>query len=326
MSDLFTILVLSDIHFASRPEIERGRTELHVIDNPVLRLGTFLFRYFFWMRDPAAHNHLLDQALDQAGGVDLAVANGDYSCDTAFVGMSDDAAFTSAQECLDRLREKFGDRLLLTLGDHELGKMSLFGGRGGMRLASWERARSDLDIEPFWQHPVGRYLLMGVTSSIIAYPVYEPETKSEERPLWRRIREVYLKELAEAFENLHPKQSVILFCHDPTALPFLNDLPPIRRRLGQIESTIIGHLHTPVIYRLGRLLAGMPPIDFLGNAVRRMSHALHRADSWSGFNIRFCPSLAGSQLFKDGGFLKMTLDMEGDSPVQFRFHRLKHRR
>ena len=50
-----------------------------------------------------------------------------------------DAALQSAIECAGKLRQKFGDRLQLNIGDHELGKFSMFDKRGGMRL----RSRSD---------------------------------------------------------------------------------------------------------------------------------------------------------------------------------------
>lgn len=325
MADTTTIGILSDVHYACEAERRRGRTELAAVRNPILRLGTLAFRHFFWQRDPFANNVLLDRALEAVEGCNLVVANGDFSCDTAFVGVGDDAAYASARECLEKMRNAIGDRLRVVLGDHELGKMSLFGGQGGMRLASWERARSDLEIDPFWHLPLGRYVLVGVASSILALPVYENETKPEERSLWSRLREIYLRELAGFFAGLHPAQQVVLFCHDPTALPFLRDIAEVRSRMDQIEMTVIGHLHTPVIYWLGRALAGMPPVDFLGNSVRRMSTALHRADCWSEFKLRLCPSLAGSQMLPDGGVGILELDMEGDLPIRFRVRRVSRK-
>ena len=41
-----------------------------------------------------------DGALTHNTSVNLVIANGDYSCNTASVGVSDDAAFQSARECL----------------------------------------------------------------------------------------------------------------------------------------------------------------------------------------------------------------------------------
>ena len=112
----------------------------------------------------------LDRFLAEIGPVDYVVANGDYACDTAFVGVSNPGSFQSAQECLDKLRAKFGDRVRFTFGDHELGKLTLFGGNGGMRLASWHCATEQLGLQPFWKLAIGRYLLLGVASPLIALP------------------------------------------------------------------------------------------------------------------------------------------------------------
>lgn len=322
MADTLTIAVISDIHYAGEAERKRGGTELEVVRNPLLKAGVFLFRRFVWLKDPTAQNHMLDRAIQAAKEADFVVANGDYSCDTAFVGVSDDAAFESAENCLTRLREASGDRLLITMGDHEIGKMSIFGGVGGPRLESWERVRHDLEIEPLWTRQLGSYLLVGIASPVVAFPAYEPEAKPEERPIWWRIRDNYMRELSALFSGLHPKQRVILFCHDPTALPFLHDQKAIRERIHQIETTVVGHLHTPMIYGVSRLLAGMPQIDLLGNTVRRHSEALNKADCWPLFKPQLCPSPSGSQLLKDGGICKLTLDMEGTDPVRARVMRL----
>src|SRR5689334_24191964 len=56
-------------------------------------------------------------------------------------GVSDEASCTSAMECLQKLRQRFGSQFQATFGDHELGKVSFFGMRGGMRLASWHCAQ-----------------------------------------------------------------------------------------------------------------------------------------------------------------------------------------
>ena len=41
-------------------------------------------------------------------------------------------------------------------------RFTMFGGNGGMRLASWRRAQEDLALTPFWQLEIGRYVLLGV--------------------------------------------------------------------------------------------------------------------------------------------------------------------
>src|SRR5262249_20840143 len=150
--------------------------EISEIANPLLRRLVWMYRHFFWLRHPFRQNHLLDRFLERSAGFDYVVANGDYSCNSAFIGVSDDAACQSAQECLGKLRTAFDGRLRGTFGDHELGKVSFFGGQGGMRLASWNRARQQLGLEPFWQLTVGKYVLVGVVSSLIALPVFQADT------------------------------------------------------------------------------------------------------------------------------------------------------
>jgi hypothetical protein len=213
-----TVAILSDIHYAGPAERARGENyELRVIANPLLRAVARAYRHMIWMRHPFVQERQLERFLAEVENrpVDFLVANGDYSCDSAFVGVSDPAAFQSAQECLDKLREKFGDRAWFTIGDHELGKLTLFGGKGGMRLASWHCATRQLGLQPFWKFSIGRYLLIGVSSPLIALPANQPDVLPEEWPEWQRLREAHLAEIRAAFDGLQPEQRVLLFCHDP---------------------------------------------------------------------------------------------------------------
>jgi hypothetical protein len=315
-----TVLIVSDIHYASAAEQERRNHELRVIHNPFLRLALRLFRDYIWLREPMQKNHLLDQFLDNAGEPDLVVANGDFSCDSAFIGVCDDPAFESARQCLEKLRTRFAGQCKTVFGDHELGKLSFFGGSGGMRVASFHRAERELGIPPFWEMEIGKYTLFGVVSSLIALPVYETDALPQEMSEWHRLREMHLHRIREAFTGLKPTQKVILFCHDPTALPFLWEEPVIRQKLSQVEHTIIGHLHSPVILWKSRILAGIPPIKFLGSTVKRATTALRRARHWKPFRVRLCPSLAGLELFKDGGYLSVELDLTGQMPARFQRH------
>jgi hypothetical protein len=316
------IAILSDIHYASAAEQERRDYESRGISNPLMRLALRLYRRYIWLRNPCAQNHLLDQFLSRAGEPDLVIANGDYSCNTAFVGVSDEASRESAAECLSKLRSRFGSRFLATYGDHELGKFSMVGQQGGMRLASWHAARNHLGLKPFWTCEAGNYLLMGVVSSLIALPAYEPETMPEERACWRQLRQEHLEQITTAFHGLAAGQKVLLFCHDPTALPFLAREDAVRSRLSQIEQTVIGHLHSPLILWKSQVLAGMPHVSFLGNTVRRLSGALRDARHWKPFRVRLCPSLAGIELLKDGGFLTLELDPSGKEQGRFLRHRI----
>ena len=323
MSHSLTLAILSDIHYAGPGERAEGDDfESRNLANPIIRNGARFYRHHIWLRQPLKKNHLLDAFLARAAGSDFIVANGDYSCNTKSVGVSEDATCESARECLDKLRARFNPNFRATFGDHELGKVSMFGKRGGMKLASFQRAQSELGLQPFWRVELGQYLLMGVTSSLIALPIFEPDALPEDLPAWREARALHLDKIKEAFGALQIQQRALLFCHDPTALPFLWREEIIRNKLPQIEQTIIGHLHSPLVLWKGRLLAGMPVIRFAGHAIERMSKALHDARYWKPFKVRLCPSLAGIELLKDGGFLTAELDLEARSPAQFQFHSL----
>jgi hypothetical protein len=191
-----------------------------------------------------------------------------------------------------------------------------------MRLESWRRVTSDLGLKSLWQGEIGRYRLIGVTSSVVGLPVFSNDMLPEERPGWEAIREEHLREIRAAFVGVPANHRILLFCHDPTALPWLVREPAVRERLHQIEQTIIGHLHSPFILWQSRLLSGMPHLRFLGTSVARMSAALREARLWRPFHVRLCPSLAGVELLKDGGFLTAKIDESGDSPVQWKRHRL----
>ena len=145
-----SVAILSDIHYAAAAERARGNDyEWRGIANPFLRAAVRFYRHFFWMRQPLAQAPQLDRFLRQVGAVDYVVANGDYSCDSAFIGVSDAAAAQSVEECLGKIRAQFGDRARFVLGDHELGKLTLVGAGGGMRLASWRCATEQLGVQPF---------------------------------------------------------------------------------------------------------------------------------------------------------------------------------
>jgi len=318
-----TLLILSDIHYAGPAESAQGSDyELKVIRRPLVRLLAWAYRSWFWMRDPLARNPQLGVFLRKAEPPDLVIVNGDHILDTGFIGLADPAARESAMECLGKLRSRFGDRLHLVMGDHDLGKRHMFADLGSMRLASWQAATGPVGIKPFWQLTFGKYVLIGVTSSLIALPAHEADVLPEERAEWDRLRHEHMQEIRNAFEALKPEQRVLLFCHDPTALPFLAAEESIRQRLPQIEQTIIGHLHTDLILWKSRLLAGMPAIGALGTSVYKMTAALQQARGWRPFHVRLCPALAGVELFNDGGYYTVQLDLEARQPARFTFHPL----
>jgi 3',5'-cyclic AMP phosphodiesterase CpdA len=322
-SPAFRLAIISDIHYAGPAEQARLHRALDPIQSRGLRWLTRQYRHWLWLRDPGAHNHLLDRFIEANATADFVVANGDFSCDSAYIGVADDAAFESASLGLGKLRGTLGLRFAATMGDHEIGKTMLAADAGGLRLTSFHRAAKELGIEPFWKRSFGHYVLIGITSSLVALPVYEAETLSAELPVWRELRERHLEEIRRAFAALRPEQRVLLFCHDPTALPFLWQEARVRAKLSQVERTIIGHLHSPLLLKQSLILAGLPTIKFLGHTPRRLSAALRQARLWRPFHLLLCPSPPGIQLFKDGGYYTADLDLEAQRPAAFQFHPLK---
>jgi len=319
-----SLLILSDIHYAGAAERVRGSDyELKAIANPFERRLARVYRNLIWMRDPFARSPQLDRFLAAAPAAELVIVNGDYTCDSAFIGLADEAAMASAVECRDKLRAKFGDRLHLVMGDHELGKKTMFSGLGGMKLASWQATTGAFGVKPFWKLSVGNYLLLGVASPLLTLPANRSDTVPGEWPEWERLRAEHFDEIRAAFAALQPQQRVLLFCHDPTALPFLAQDEVVRRRLPQIEQTIIGHLHTDLVLWKSRLLAGIPPVRFLGPSIRKLTTALHQARAWRPFHVRLCPALAGIELLNDGGYFSVRLDPEARRPAAFTFHPLR---
>ena len=177
----FRITILSDIHYAAAAEKALGNDyELRGLRNPLVRRVIRIHRKYVWLRYPLSKSYLLDEFLKRAPESDLVIANGDYSCDCASVGLSDDSTFQSVEECLAKLRNKFGSKLRLSIGDHELGKVSFFGGRGGMRLESWRRL-AKVKLDPFWRVDAGPYVILGIASSLVALPIFEADTLPEEQ-------------------------------------------------------------------------------------------------------------------------------------------------
>lgn len=319
MSKRAHLLICSDIHYAGPGEKARGFDyEVRAIPSPLQRFLIRNYRRFVWLRDPFAHNELLNRMLDPGFEPDLVVANGDYSCDSAFVGVSDQAARESARLCLEKLRTRFDSRFAATIGDHEFGKVSMCGGHGGPRLESLRIAQEDLKLETCWTRRIGNYVIIGMTSTLAAMDVYEREALPTEKERWRQIAREHLATISATFSQLREGDRVLLFCHDPTALPYLWELEEVRRRAQQIERTIIGHLHTELVLWQSRLLGGMPAIGFCGTTVHRLTLALAKARLWKHFNVLLCPSLSGVELLKRGGYYVAAIDPEARHPAEFR--------
>ena len=319
MADTRTVAIISDIHYAGPNERSRGHEILQGVQSRAVLLFLKFYRHYIWCRDPFAHNHLLARFISECAGADLTVANGDYACNVAYLGLRDEGTFQSAAECLGQLRTAFPRSFLATLGDHELGKKKMGGDEGGLQLESWDRAQRDLQLEPIWTMDLGCYLLIGITSTVVAMPIYESEAASGDRPQWNALHQQHLEKIGRIFNGLKPDQKVILFCHDPTALPFLYRFEPVHSKLDRIERTIIGHLHSNLLVRQSRFLSRMPQLSF-GHTSRRISSALRQARLWKHFNILLCPAPFGIELLKDGGYYTADLDLRARRPAQFHFH------
>jgi 3',5'-cyclic AMP phosphodiesterase CpdA len=122
---MLKLLVVSDLHHAGPGEQARHGHEARAIGNPLLRTAAQAWRQMVWLRDPCAHNHRLTWIIAANPAPDLVVANGDFTVDSAFVGVSDDAALESSATALAELRRAYGARFHATIGDHDLGKQSL---------------------------------------------------------------------------------------------------------------------------------------------------------------------------------------------------------
>src|SRR5581483_6493219 len=84
------IVVVSDIHHAGEMERQRHGYEWKAIDSFWLRTIARGYFHFIWLREPLAHSGpLMDRFLECTPSPDLVVANGDFTIDTAFVGVSD---------------------------------------------------------------------------------------------------------------------------------------------------------------------------------------------------------------------------------------------
>ena len=269
------IAIVSDIHYAGPREHAHGRDFEFAGARPSFgKSVATIYRNLIWMRNPVGNNHLLDRFLERVGTPDLVIANGDYTCDVAGFGVAHDEGLESVQICLGKLRDRFGGRLHAIMGDHELGKVSLLGDRGGLRLQAWHRATTDCGLRPFWRLEVGSFVLLGVTSTLIGLPMMLSDALPAEWPEWERLRAAHLAEIRAAFAALRPHQRVLLFCHDPSALPHLWREEAVRAKLGQVTHTIVGHLHTRILMWKTRMLAGLPPLRGCGVSLRRMTSAL----------------------------------------------------
>jgi hypothetical protein len=290
---------------------------LHDDPNPLrrrVRRGLHRVRNRFWNAHPEWREEAFLKALDQVRDYepDWVVANGDYGGDYGGVGVSDDATYESAAGVIRAIRRYFRHNSRFIFGDHDLGKYSTLLRGGGIRLRSLRLGEEQLGIPTFWHEVDEDFHLIGINSSLFTLEQFLPEALAHEIPEWEQRRKRHHAEVNHCFRHLPAKARVLLFCHDPGALPALAQLPAVRNRLVQIERTIIGHLHSPGLLKLARLLPRKPGAWKPRYPVARIiAHGLEGVDAWAQFRPVVCPSTFGTGHHIRGGLLFLEKDARG---------------
>ena len=316
------IVVITDIHYASELERARGDYESQTVSNPWLRFLLKQYRYFVWRRDPYGWNDYVDRFINKAGETDLVIGNGDYCCDSAFIGVADDPSLTSARQCLDKMRDAFGEKFVGIMGDHDIGKKSMFGGVGGMHLESWDRCEGELKLDAFFKFEFGNHVLIGLNSTLIGLPSNQADCFPGDANAWEVKRNAHLETLRETLGQLGKHQRLLFFIHDPSALPHLAQLEWVREHYHRLDGTFVGHLHSELIVKMSRVLAGMPQIHGMGHTALTMSTALQKAREWRPFKVHLVPAPGGIQIYRRGGFGEIRIPMDGSGAVEFQIHSL----
>jgi hypothetical protein len=219
------------------------------------------------------------------------------------------------------MRELFPDRTRFIFGDHELGKYDTNTRKGGIRIESLYRGEQQLGIRSFWNEEMDGFRLIGINSSLFTLDLFLPEALEEEIPAWREHRERHMNEVIQAFEKLEPTARVLLFCHDPSALSVVAELPEVKARIGRIERTVLGHLHAPALLKLAQLLPHVPRWNPKYPVARIVAKGLRGVKSWAAFNPIVCPSTFGAGHHLTGGIL--FLEASGNGPLITKRHRVR---
>lgn len=325
------LAVLSDIHLVGPAELalaNAGYGSILAHPDPLARAwrtGLYRVRRRFWNGHLKWRHTAFLRALDEVAdwNPDWVIANGDYGGDLGGVGLSHRATLDSASLVVDLIRSRFPDRSRFVFGDHDLGKYSTVLRQGGIRLSSLDVGEQQLRIPSFWHEVDEEFHLIGVNSSLFTLDLFLPEAIADEVPEWRRRRDEHIAQVIRAFEQLPARARVVLFCHDPSALTVLSGIPVIRRKLPQIELTVIGHLHSPTLLRLARYAARLSGINPRYPVARIVAKGLEGARHWKLFNPVVCPSTFGTGHHVAGGIL--VIDKGPDGRLRARRVRV-HRR
>lgn len=305
-------LIFSDVHYAGPGERRRGLTETDASVHPIQKMFVSVYRNFLWLADPLAHASNFRNLAIKMNSLkcDDSIFLGDTSMDTAFIGIADPLTLESAQEFMSLVQSHIDAPTKWVVGDHELGKTSMIGKKGGPRYKSVENWTEELNKPLGWSDHWHHWKLISVCSTLVGMPVFEAEILPTEKSLWVDAHENHIQWIKKTFGQIQKHERAILFCHDPSALGFMYGIPEVREKLDQIAVTWVGHMHTPLVKNAADLFAGIPPILHLGSSLRRYSLALQKAKVWKKFRMKLCPSPAGSELLRDGGFFEMTLSTD----------------
>jgi hypothetical protein len=331
------LAVISDIHLVGPAELALANSSYGTLRGHPDRItrawrsGLYRVRRRFWNGHLKWRHTAFVRALDEVAGrrPDWVIANGDYGGDLGGVGLSHHATLDSARLVVDMVRGRFADRCRFVFGDHDLGKYSTLLREGGIRLHSLEVGERQLQIPSFWHERDEDYHLIGVNSSLFTLDLFLPEALAEEIPEWKRRRDEHIESVSRAFHGLPARARVILFCHDPSALTALAQLPVVQRRLPQIELTVIGHLHSPTLLKLARYAARFSNLKPRYPVARIVAHGLAGARSWNAFHPVVCPSTFGTGHHVAGGILLIQRGAHGRLEArrvrigrrQYRLHR-----
>ena len=203
-------------------------------------------------------------------------------------------------------------------GDHDLGKYSTERQDGGIRLESLRRGEDILGIPSFWHEVDEDVHLIGVNSSLFTLDFFLPEALEAEVTEWKRRREEHIGHVSHAFDGLPDKARVLLFCHDPSALHALSQVPIVSKRMKQIELTVIGHLHSPTLLRMAKLVPRRKDWKPKYPVARIIARGLEGVKSWKQFHPVLCPSTFGTGHHLPGGLLFIEKDARGKLVVRKR--------
>ncbi len=277
------------------------------------RRGLYRMRRLLWNTHPELREIAFERALNlmETFKPDWVIANGDYGGDHSGMGVSDDATFESAAHVVGSIRRRFPENSRFVFGDHDIGKYSTERREGGIRIASLHRGEKQLGIPSFWHEIDEDVHLIGVNSSLCTLDLFLPEALVDEVPEWKRCRAEHIEHVSHAFDGLPAKARVVLFCHDPSALHALSQVPIVKRRMKQIELTVIGHLHSPSLLKLAKLMPASKGWRPKYPVARIIAHGLEGVKSWHQFNPVVCPSTFGTGHHFRGGLLFIEKDKHG---------------